>query len=148
VCVCSLALVISHAHHIFSALYLLSSASCLALQYFSTLPHKWHMFRKNLMNIQCVFWVFLQLFSETYLILRRIQEDINIHRSSWKVPIITVRFYWNLNFLNRFLKKSSNMKFNENPASRSQGVPRRWTERQTYMTIVSGSCFLKFPECA
>jgi hypothetical protein len=36
----------------------------------------------------------LQLFAETFLILRRIQRDItiNVHRSSCKVPVTLVRF--------------------------------------------------------
>jgi len=41
-----------------------------------------------------------------------------------------------LEFSQQIFKKSSNMKFNENPACRSQVVPRRWTDRQTDMTIV------------
>jgi hypothetical protein len=47
-----------------------------------------------LLNIICVFWFPLQLLSETFLILRRIQRDIiiNVHRSSCKVPVILVRF--------------------------------------------------------
>jgi hypothetical protein len=93
VCVCILVWVISRTNHNLSVLYLLPSLSCLALPHFSTPSHKWHMFRKNLLGIKCVFWVSLQLFSQIYLILRRIQEDIiNWHRSTCKVPIITVRF--------------------------------------------------------
>jgi hypothetical protein len=40
-------------------------------------------FGKKLSNIKCVFWFSLQLVSETFLILRRIQRDItiNAHRS-------------------------------------------------------------------
>jgi hypothetical protein len=45
-------------------------------------------FEKQLLNLKCVFWFPLQLFSETFLILRRIQRDIiiNILRSSCEVP--------------------------------------------------------------
>ena len=35
-------------------------------------------FRKDLLYIKCVFWFSLQLLSETFLILRRIQRDIII----------------------------------------------------------------------
>ena len=60
------------------------------------------------MDINCVFWFSLQLFfSETFLILRRIQLDIiiNVHRFSCQVPDIGVRVYQNWNFLDRFFLK-------------------------------------------
>jgi hypothetical protein len=63
-------------------------------------------FGKKLWNIKCVFWFYLQLLSETFLIPRRIGRDIiiNVHRSSCKVAVIPVGFHWNLNFLDRFSK--------------------------------------------
>jgi hypothetical protein len=53
---------------------ILSSVTCPAPQYFSTLSHKRHDFRKKkreLLNTKCVFWFSLQLLSVTFLILRR-----------------------------------------------------------------------------
>jgi hypothetical protein len=49
---------------------------------------------KRLLNIKCVFWYSLQLLSEIFLILRRIQRDIaiNVRLSSCKIPVILVRF--------------------------------------------------------
>ena len=43
--------------------------------------------RKKLLNIKCFF--FLQLLSETFLILKGIQQDIiiNVHKSSCNVPL-------------------------------------------------------------
>jgi hypothetical protein len=62
----------------------------------STLSHKRQDFRgkKMLLNIKCVFWVSLQLLSETFLILRRSERDMikNVHRSSCKVIVIPVRY--------------------------------------------------------
>jgi hypothetical protein len=55
----------------------LSSVSCSTLQYFSTLSHKRHGFRKKLLNTKCVFWFSLQLLSETFLILRKTDRDMN-----------------------------------------------------------------------
>jgi hypothetical protein len=34
---------------------ILSSVACLAVPYFSTLSHKRHDFRKNLLNVECLF---------------------------------------------------------------------------------------------
>jgi len=48
----------------------------------------------GLLNINCVFRFSLQRFSDTFLILRRIQRDIiiNVHRSACKVLLVLVRF--------------------------------------------------------
>ena len=67
--------------------------ACLTLRYFSTLSHKQHNFRKKLLSIKCVLLFSLQLLSEVFLILGRIQRDIiNIHKVSCKVPVILVKF--------------------------------------------------------
>ena len=61
---------------------------------FSTLSHKRYDFRKKLLNVKCVFYVSLQLSSETFFSLRRIQRDIviNVKTSSCKVAVILVVF--------------------------------------------------------
>jgi len=63
-------------------------------------------FGKMLLNMKCVFWFSLQLLSEKFLFLTRIQRGIiiNVHRSSFKIPITFVRFSSILSFLNRLLK--------------------------------------------
>jgi hypothetical protein len=63
-------------------------------------------FGKKLLNIKCVFWFYLQLLSETFLILRRIQRHstISVHRSSCKVPVILVTFNETSIFLTDFRK--------------------------------------------
>jgi hypothetical protein len=59
-----------------SACAILSSVACLTLQYFSMLSHERHDFLgRN------VFWLSLQLLSETFFILRRNQRHINVLRS-------------------------------------------------------------------
>jgi hypothetical protein len=49
---------------------------------------------RELLNRKCVFWFYLQLLFETFLIQRRIQRDIviNVKTSSRKVPVILVGF--------------------------------------------------------
>ena len=78
--------------------------------------------KKKKVTTKCVFGFSLQLLSETILILRSNEWDmINIvHWSSCKVTVILVRFLWKLNFLDRFSKKSTNIKFHENPTSGSR----------------------------
>ena len=102
-CVCILALVIQHVSQIFLR-HIFPSVASLAFPYFSTLSHKRHDLWKKI-NPKCLFWFSLQILSETFLIIRRIQRVIitNVHMYSHKVPVTFVRFEWNLNFLNRFL---------------------------------------------
>jgi hypothetical protein len=74
---------------------ILSSIACLALPYISTFSHKRHDFRGGggtLLNIKFVFWLSLQLLAETFLTLKRIERDVNVHTYSRKVPVILVRF--------------------------------------------------------
>ena len=109
----------------------LSSVVCQGLQHFFNYLINGMIFRKKLLKIKCVFWLSLQLLSERFLILSRIQQDIiiNVHTSSHKVPIILVRFSWNLNFRDRVFEKYSNIKFHENLFSGSRVVPCRRTDR-------------------
>ena len=110
----------------------LSSVACPALQYFSTLSHKQHDFRKKkkVLNIKCVFLFFLQRLSETSLILRRIQRDMikNVCWCSCEVQIFLVRFKRNLNFVDRFSKNTQISNFMETSSSGSRVVPRGQTD--------------------
>jgi len=103
---------------------ILSSVACPAVQYFSTLSHKHHEFRKKLLNTKCEFWLFLQNLSETSLILSRTERDmiINVYWSSGTEIVILVRIKRILNFSTHFWKLI-NIKFNENPSSGSRDVP-------------------------
>ena len=80
-------------------------------------------FGQYLLNIQLL-WFSLHFLSETF---RRIQWDvINLHRTSHKVPIILVRFEWNLN--STYCQKMLSIKFHENSSSGSWVVH---VDRQT-----------------
>ena len=80
---------------------LLSSVPCLH----NILPHylmKGTIFEKRIIEHKlCVLISYTTLY-KIFLILRRIQRDIT---SSCKGTVIIVRYYWNLNFLDRFSKK-------------------------------------------
>ena len=95
-----------------------------------------------------MFWFSLKFIFETFLILRRIQQDIviNAKTSSRKVPVTFVRYYWNLNFLNRFSKKVSNIIFNQNQSSGSRVPTDKHTHRQMDRYDKANSHFLQFCE--
>jgi hypothetical protein len=85
---------------------LLPPVTCPVLQHVSTLSHKWHDCRKKSHWTQNIFWSSLHLLSETFLVLRRTPRGMikNLYLYSYKVPLMLVRFYWNLLFFNRFPK--------------------------------------------
>ena len=65
-------------------------------------------FGKQLLNIKPVFWFYLRVLSETFIILRGIQRDavINVHWSPCKVLVILVRVQYVLTFLDRLSKNT------------------------------------------
>jgi hypothetical protein len=96
-----LAIVMQHAKRIYSAQHCIFICGHVSLFHvLFTLSHKSTISEKILKHKTRVL-ILLQLLSETFLILRRIQRDIfiNVHRSSRDVPIIPVRLQSKLNFL-------------------------------------------------
>ena len=95
---------------------------------------------KKLLIIKCVFWLSVQLLSETVHILQRIRRVIikNLHRPSCKAHLILVRFQLTSIFFTDFQKINTN--FHENPSNGSPVAPYRptdgrtggWTGRQTW----------------
>ena len=101
------------------------------LQYFSTLSHERHDFRKKtLLNTKCVFWFSLQILCETFLIIRGKERDMikNVHLSSCKGRH-SYPFLIKIKVSKQSLEKSSNIKFHENPSGGSGVVPCGRTER-------------------
>jgi hypothetical protein len=62
--------------------------------HFFALFHKWNDFREKFIEHKTVFSFSLQLLSEIFLVLRRVQRDlvINVHTVSCKVAVMLVRF--------------------------------------------------------
>jgi hypothetical protein len=73
---------------------ILSLVACQALQYFSTLSHKRHDFRENVIENKLCVLIFYKILFETFLILRRNERDVikNVQWLSCKVAAIFVRF--------------------------------------------------------
>ena len=94
---------------------ILSSRSCPALLYFSKLSHYFTIFggKKKLSSAKCVFWYSLRVLSETFLILRRNDQDMvkNVYYTSCKVPVILVRSSGKLIFLDIFSKNTQMQNF-------------------------------------
>ena len=56
--------------------HIMSSVACLAVPYFSTLSHKRHDSRKNVIEHEMCVLIFFTTLSETFLILRRNERDM------------------------------------------------------------------------
>ena len=58
------------------------------------LSHKRQNFIQKILNTKCVFRLSLQILSETFLVLRRMERDVikYVYWSSCKVPATVVRF--------------------------------------------------------
>ena len=71
---------------------ILSSVASPALQYFSTLSHEQRDFQGVWVCVIKSVLIFFTTFVETYLILRRTEQDIkNVYWSSYKISVILVR---------------------------------------------------------
>ena len=103
---------------------MLSSVACLAVQYFSTLFHKQHVFFKNSIEQKMCVLIFStsSFWNISHYKDNWAKYDEKLAWSLCKVPTNLVRFQWNLNFFAIFSKKILNFKFHENLSSESRVV--------------------------
>ena len=88
----SVALVIQHAKCMHRVM--LPSVACPAVPYISTLSHKRYDFRGGggMFWTQNVFWFYLQPLSETFFIIRRIQQNFIINVHGLKLQVKCTRY--------------------------------------------------------
>jgi hypothetical protein len=129
---------------------ILSSVACSALQYFSTLSHKRHDFRENVLEHKtCVL-----IFSTTFVWnishytrkkkwVRYDQKCMLVFMQSTRYCLMKFQFSWQI------VEKCSNIKFHENPSSESRVVPcgqtdggqrEGQTDGQADMTNLTDAC--------
>ena len=143
VCMCILALVIRKGNRIFSAIYIILSPVWPGRLYL-IFPHyfiKGTIFeeKKKLIQQKMCILIFSTIFSETFVILRRMQRDIiiNVKRSSRLVPVILVTVTTIVTILikieriQQIFQESTNIIFHENPSSEIQVVPCEYTKELT-----------------
>ena len=108
---------------------ILSSLACPALQYFSTLSHKRHDFRKKVTERKMCVLIFSTTFVRhiSHSKMKWARYNKNVYWSSCKVqypyscPILMK--------LGQIFEKTSNAKFHKIPSSGSRAVPRGRTDR-------------------
>ena len=130
-CVCSLGYPACKEH---ALCFVLSSVASLILQYFCSLSCKWHKFWRNIIEYKIFDMIFSTNLSETFCILRIIQQDIiNVLKFSCKLPIMLVRLQRNLNFRDRFSKNTQVSNFiNVSPVGAKLFQADGQMDRQTW----------------
>jgi hypothetical protein len=146
--------------------FILSSVTCLALPYFSTLSHKRHEFRKEVIENKMRAFIFST--TAVLNISYSKKNSVRYYHKCTQVFIHIVRYSCQilikLEFSRQIFEKYSNIKFHENPSSRrrvvlcrrtmrerereTDGLTDGWTDRQTDMMklIVAFRNFAKAPK--
>jgi hypothetical protein len=121
-----------------SACAMLSSVTCPALQYFSTLSNKRHDFRKEVIEYKMCVRVSLHILSENFFILRRSKQYMieNVYWCPCTVPSMysarySCQILVKLEFSRQIFEIFSKIKFHENPSSRNRVVSCGLTDGRT-----------------
>ena len=89
-------------------------------------------FGKNLVSIKCVVWFSLQDLSETFLILRRINETLQQMGKSLHVKYSLLLLEFNDNWISSTdFRKTTKYQFHQYPSNGSRVVPCGQTNRET-----------------
>ena len=114
---------------------MLSSVACPVLQYFSSLSHKRHDFRRQIIEYKTCCNFSLQILSETFLILRRSERDMKTCKLAFMYSTCySCQILMNLEFSRQGFEKLLNVKFHADPLSGSRVVPFGRTDVTSDMT--------------
>ena len=93
-------------------------------------------FENKSLKLKCAFWFSLLLFQK-FVILRQNSRDIvvNVKTSSCKVSVIFCRILIKRKFSRPIFKKSSNIKFHQNPSIGSRVVPCGQTDMTKLIVV-------------
>jgi len=112
--------------------HILSSVACPALQYFSTLSHKWHDFRKKklywIWNVYLIFYTIF-IWNMSHSKKKWARYDTKCVLASCEVPLFLSYFNETWIFRQNF-EQFSNIKFLENPFVGSRVFPCGRTDGQ------------------
>ena len=113
---------------------ILSSVAFQVLQYFSTLSHKRHDFRKKKVfeHKLCFYFLHNFVWNISHSKKNWERQHKNVYWSSYNVPVILVIFLKKIEFSRHVFEKYSKIfKFHENMPSESRVVPCGGTDGQT-----------------
>jgi len=119
--------------------------------FFHIISQTARVFEKTKSNTKFVFWFYLQLLSETFLILGRTERDMIKKMSTClhvRYPLFLTDFNESWIFMADIRKKNPNMKFHQNSSSGSRVVPRERADRHYESLMwVTFSNFAKAHDC-
>jgi hypothetical protein len=107
--------------------------SCPAVQYFSTLSHKRHDFKVNIIEHKMRVVILSTNLSEKGFVLRRTERDMNknVYWASCKVPFISCQILMKLEFLKIFCKRILKYQISGKSFRGSRVIPCGRKRRQT-----------------